>query len=145
MSDDLDAAKARAAAHPDDVEAQIACAYAHDRVGLEAEAVRYYERAWALGVPEPGRRGFIVGFGSTLRNVGRADEAVALLADAVQAYPDYPALHAFLSLALFSAGHPRAALATMLGCALDAARPGAFDRFDRALTEYYRELLEPAQ
>jgi tetratricopeptide (TPR) repeat protein len=141
MSDDLDAAKARAAAHPDDVEAQIACAYAHDRVGLESEAVRYYDRAWALGIPEPGRRGFIVGYGSTLRNVGRADEAVAILAEAVQTYPDYPALHAFLALALFSAGHPRAALAAMLGTALDVSRPGVFDGYERALTEYHQELL----
>ena len=144
MSDDLEKAKARAAAHPGDVEAQIACAYAHDRVGLEAEAVRYYERAWALGVPEPERRGFLVGFGSTLRNVGRADEAVALLAEAVQAYPDYPALHAFLSLALFSAGHPRAALATMLGVALDLAGPRGFDGYERALAEYHQELLAAA-
>jgi tetratricopeptide (TPR) repeat protein len=122
----------------------MACAYAHDRVGLEAEAIRYYERAWALGVPEPQRKGFIVGFGSTLRNVGRADEAVALFAEAVQAYPDYPPLHAFLSLALFSAGHPRAALATMLGVALDLAGKTGFDGYERALGEYHQELLAAA-
>lgn len=136
-----DAARARAAARPADVEAQIAAAYACDAEGLEAEAVRYYERAWALGVPEDQRRRFLVGFGSTLRNVGRADEAVALLADAIQSYPDYAPLQAFLALALFASGHPRAALAAMLGAALDVAAPGAFDGYERALTEYHQELL----
>lgn len=29
----------------------------------------------------------------------------------------------------------------MLGCALEAARPTAFDRYERALGEYHRELL----
>jgi predicted Zn-dependent protease len=144
MSDDLDKAKARAAAHPDDVEAQIACAYAHDRVGLEAEAIRYYERAWALGVPEPGRKGFIVGFGSTLRNVGRAEDAVNVLAEAIAGDPHYPPYAAFLALALADTGHPKAALATLLGCALDAARDDAFDGYQRALAAYHRELLENA-
>ena len=53
-----------------------------------------------------------------------------------------PPFAAFLALALGSAGHHSAALATMLGCALDVARPDAFDRYGRALTAYHRELLE---
>lgn len=71
------------------------------------------------------------------------DDAVAILAEAVAAYPDYPALQAFLSLALFSAGHPRAALAAMLGVVLDVA-PEKLDGYDRALTEYHQELLAAA-
>jgi tetratricopeptide (TPR) repeat protein len=127
---------------PDDVAAQIAAAYEHDRRGDEHGAIRFYERAWQLGVPEPERRGFLVGFGSTLRNVGRADDAVAILSEAVRDDPGYAPLQAFLALALFSAGHPRAALAAMLGVTLEVARPGALDRFERALTHYHRELLE---
>lgn len=121
-------------------EDEMARAYALDREGREREAIVHYERAWALGVPEPERRRFLVGFGSTLRNVGRADDAVALLTEAVAADPDYPALHAFLALALLSAGHPKAALATMLGVALDVGG-AAFDGYDRALTAYHQELL----
>ena len=124
------------------VEELIAKAYEHDREGREREAVKFYDQAWKAGVPEPQRKRFIVGYGSTLRNVGRAEEAVAILGEAVAAYPDYPALVAFLALALADAGHPKAALATMLGCALDAAKPGAFDGYDRALGEYHRELLD---
>ena len=123
-----------------EVEVEIEKAYALDREGREREAIVHYERAWALGVPEEARRRFLVGFGSTLRNVGRADEAVAVLTEAVAAYPDYPALHAFLALALLSAGHAKAAVATMLGVTLDLGG-AAFDGFDVALTEYHHELL----
>lgn len=126
-----------------EVEDAIAQAYACDRAGDEHAAIRHYDRAWQLGVPEPARRRFLVGYGSTLRNVGRADDAVAILAEAIQADPDYAPLQAFLALALFSAGQPRAALATMLGLTLDLAGD-RLDGYDRALTEYHHELLTAA-
>ena len=138
----LAAARAFVAEQPGDVLANIEAAYAHDRAGREHDAIRFYEIAHRLGVPAAERRHFLVGFGSTLRNVGRADDAVGVLAQAVADDPEYAPFAAFLALALCSAGHSRAALATLLGCALDVARPGAFDRYERALTEYHRELLE---
>ena len=117
-------------------------AYALDKAGDERGAVKHYDAAWALGVPADQEKRFLVGYGSTLRNVGRADDAVAILAAAVERHPDYPALAAFLALALVDAGHPRPALATMLGVVLDL-HAGALDGYERALTEYQRELLGP--
>ena len=64
------------------VRARIAAAFAADRIGDERAAIVHYDAAWALGVPEDVRRRFLVGYGSTLRNVGRADDAVALLSEA---------------------------------------------------------------
>ena len=136
------AARAYVVDHADDVLAQIEAAYGNDRAGDERTAIVHYEAAHRLGVPAALRRRFFVGFGSTLRNVGRAEDAVTVLAEAVENEPHYPAYAAFLALALGDAGHPKAALATMLGCVLDAARDGAFDGYERALGEYHRELLE---
>src|SRR5262245_51110787 len=99
----------------------MAAAYACDRIGLERDAIVHYERAWHLGVPAAERPGFLVGFGSTLRNVGRAEDAVARLAEATIEYPDDPSLRAFLALALHSTGQSALALATMLEAALAAA------------------------
>ena len=93
--------------------------------------------------PRTSGGGSRIGYGSTLRNVGRADDAVGVLAQAVHDDPGYPAFAAFLALALADAGQPKAALATMLGCALDAARPDVFDGFERALGAYHQQLLEP--
>jgi predicted Zn-dependent protease len=128
----------------DEVRQALAAAYAADRAGDAHAAIRLYECARQLGVPEDARRAFTVGYGSTLRDVGRADEAVAVVARAVAEDPEFAPFPAFLALALASAGHPAAALATMLGCALDAARPGAFAPYDRALGAYHRELLDAA-
>jgi predicted Zn-dependent protease len=129
----------------DKVEELIAAAYAHDKADDEPGAIKFYDAAYRLGVPEQHRRRFLVGYGSTLRNVGRAEEAVAILAQALADDPDYPAFTAFLALALADVGHPKAALATMLGVALDVARPGVFDGYERALGEYHRLLLEESQ
>jgi predicted Zn-dependent protease len=102
------------------------------------------EKAYALdgaaGVPAELRRRFLVGYGSTLRNVGRVDEAVTLLTEAMAEDPHYPAYGAFLGLALLSAGHPRAAVATLLDVIIEQAKP-ALDGFHRALGEYQQLLL----
>jgi tetratricopeptide (TPR) repeat protein len=128
---------------PSDVETLIEKAFAHDREGRERQAIRYYDLAYQLGVPADKRRPFLVGYGSTLRNVGRSDDAVGVLAQAIADDPGYPPFVAFLGLALLEAGHPREAIATLLGCALDVAPPRTFDGFERALGEYQRKLLDP--
>jgi tetratricopeptide (TPR) repeat protein len=128
----------------DDVRELIARAYAYDRNGDEHAAIRCYDEANARGVPSDERRRFTIGYGSTLRNVGRADDAVAVLARAIADDPDYPAFAPFLALALADAGHPRAALATMLGCVLDIASPGTLGGYERALGEYHKALLHAA-
>lgn len=138
----LVAAKQLVAERPSDPLAQIEAAYGHDRNNLEREAIRHYDEAYRLGVPDAMKRRFLVGYGSTLRNVGRIDDAVAILGQAVADDPGYHAYGAFLALALLSAGHPKAALAAMLGVTLEVAKPGSFDGYERALGEYHKELLE---
>lgn len=142
----LAAALALAARWPSEPVARIEAAYALDRCGDEIAAVRHYDAAWQLGVPADRRRRFVVGYGSTLRNVGRSEEAIVLLTDEVSRDPDYPALSAFLALALHSSGHGSAALATMLGCVLDVAARATsgnpLDGYQRALGDYYRELID---
>ncbi len=144
MDTDLDLILARADAAPDDVEARIAAAYGLDRAGREQEAIVHYDAAWRLGVPDDRRRRFLVGYGSTLRNIGRLEESVAILGDASNADPRYPPFKAFLALALHSSGERAAALATMLDALLDVDDGCSLDGYDKALIEYQRELLEDA-
>jgi len=144
MTTELDQTLARAAASPSDAEARMAAAYACDRVGREAEAIVHYDAAWALGVPAAERRRFLVGYGSTLRTVGRLDESVAILGDAVAAEPDYAPYKVFLGLALHSSGQHAAAAATLLGAVLDCHGGARLDGFERAVAEYQQELLDRA-
>lgn len=133
---------ATASARPNDVAAQIAAAYACDRAGDEVRAVTFYDAAWRLGVPASERGEFAVGYGSTLRNVGRSDDARAVLRARLDEAPDDAAARCFLALALHSAGRRDAALAEMLEVALavDAAPSGELARYRRALEHYCKEL-----
>lgn len=125
---------------PNDVRARMLAAYTSDRLGMEHDSIVHYEIAWALGVPDGERVEFLLGYGSSLRNVGRNQEAVERLREALRERPESPALLAFLSLALLGSGNSAAAIATMLKSALLAARPGGFEGYERALGEYQQEL-----
>lgn len=142
MTTELDGILARAAAAPSDVATRIAAAYACDRVGRETDAIGHYDAAWALGVPDADRRRFVVGYGSTLRNVGRVEESVAVLGEAIAADPGYAPFKVFLGLALHSAGEHAAAAAALLDAILDLDGGARLDGFERAVGEYQRELLD---
>ncbi len=133
--------RALAAAYPTDVAAQLEAAYACDRHGEEIDAIRYYDAAWQLGVPGADRRKFLVGYGSTLRNVGRIAESIELLRAAAAEMPELPAFPAFLALALHSAGrHDEAMVAALDAVLRTNAATGTLGGYDRALRHYRDEL-----
>ena len=113
-ADDFTTALEAARARPDDVRAQMAAAYACDRAGDEARAVTFYDAAWRLGVPAAERTDFVIGYGSTLRNVRRVDESLSVLAELIALEPHNHAARCFHALSLHSAGHDGLALAEML-------------------------------
>ena len=110
----------------------------HDRAGREAEAIPCYETALAEGLSDPERPRALLGLGSSLRNVGRHDDAVAVLRGAVADYPRHAALRFFLALALRSAGHEQEAFRTLGEIVGDEA---GLDGYDRAVA-YYLEHLD---
>ncbi len=112
-------------------------AAAHDRAGREAEAVPEYEEALRLGLPEEVERRALLGLGSSLRNVERYDDAVAVLEDACGRFPNDHALRAFRALAMSSAGRCEQALGDALLLVAEQVELGGYER---ALREYAQEL-----
>lgn len=134
-------ARALAAAHPTVVAVQLEAAYACDRYGEEADAIHYYDAAYKLGVPPADRKKFLVGYGSTLRNVGRIAESIEHLTAAAAEMPDVAALPAFLALSLHSAGRHGEAIVAALDAVLRTnATSNALDGYERALRHYRDEL-----
>jgi catechol 2,3-dioxygenase-like lactoylglutathione lyase family enzyme len=86
----------------------------HDSAGREEEAIPPYEQALAAGLAGELRARCLLQLGSSLRNVGRLDEAVSLLQSARSEFPEFRPLRAFLALALHSAGRDREALRVLL-------------------------------
>jgi tetratricopeptide (TPR) repeat protein len=135
------AARALAAAEPTAVEAQLEAAYACDRYGEESDAITYYDAAWRLGVPAADRKKFLLGYGSTLRNVGRLDESIERFRAAAEEMPDFPAYRAFLALSLHSAGRHDEAIVAAFDAVLQMNEAtNALDGYQRALRHYRDEI-----
>ncbi|MFK4484901.1 tetratricopeptide repeat protein [Curtobacterium sp. AB7] len=113
---------------------------ANDSGGHEAEADVHYAAATAAGLADvdPARAAqMVVQHASTLRNLDRVDEAIAMLRDA----PEHPSTGAapkvFLALALHSAGRHDEALRV----AIEAVEP-TLPRYHRSVRAYAAALTE---
>ncbi len=112
----------------------------HDSAGRAEEAIPHYERALVLGLPDALVPRALVQLGSSLRNVGRNDEAIALFDDAVARFPDDAALRLFRAFALATGGRDREALVDVLDLARTRIAAPEIDRYRRSLEGYTREL-----
>lgn len=113
---------------------------ARDSAGLEAEAEPRYRRALELGLAGRARVEALIQLASTVRNLGRPREAIALL-DGLDAEAGdlADAVVAFRALAQIDAGDARAAASAALG-ALAAHLP----QYGRSLAAYAHELAGDA-
>ncbi|MFF9805499.1 tetratricopeptide repeat protein [Streptomyces coeruleorubidus] len=120
-----------------------ACAW--DSTGHSDKAVPLYREALGLGLadvsPYKARRTKIQ-LASSLRNIGRAEEGVALLTPELDAPSDEldDPVRATLALCLSSLGRDREALSLALG-ALAPHLP----RYQRSMANYARLLVEPGE
>ena len=123
-------------------DARIAYEYAgtHDSAGHEAEAVPLYEEALRLGLREPLRHRAQLQLASSLRNLGRHDEALAVVEDVAARYPESVGVAAFRALVTHDAGEPTLALRDLLATLVTTSTDPDVERYRRALTAYATEL-----
>lgn len=140
---DRDALLALAARHPQDPAVAYQTAWLHDRLGLEAEAVPFYETALAVGgLDDEDRLGAHTGLASTYRVLGRYDDALAAFDRALAEYPGDPALTAFRAIALHNLGRSGDAVADLLKLLTATSSAPAVARYRRALDHYADHLDE---
>ncbi|MCK6065543.1 MULTISPECIES: tetratricopeptide repeat protein [Microbacterium] len=124
----------------DDPRALYERAGARDSAGMEEDAEPLYRAALRGPLAPDVRTQAVIQLASTLRNLGRVDEALGLL-EAEYAHTEGTALHdavaAFLALALVSAGESERAAAV----ALQALAPH-LPRYTRSVTGYAREIAD---
>ena len=143
--DQLDQARtqllALGADFPDDAEIAYQTAWVHDRLGLEAAAVPFYEHALASGLAPEHRIGAYVGLGSTYRVLGRYEEARSTLRRGLTEFPDNAALRTFLAMTLYNLGSAHDALGLTLRVLAQTSGDTDVQRYRRAI-EYYAGDLD---
>jgi thioredoxin-like negative regulator of GroEL len=112
-------------------------ASAFDSTGDPDRAASLYRAALDEGLTGERRRRAIIQMASSLRNLGKAEDAVALLTAELDAASDAldGAVRAFLALALVDVGREREAVGVAL-TALSEYLP----RYNRSLAHYARDL-----
>ena len=108
-----------------------------DSTGHSDLAVPLYRQALALGLRGERRRRAVIQMASSLRNIGRAPESVALLTAERDAGSDDldDAVDAFLALALVDTGREREAVSIAL-----TALARHLIRYQRSLANYAQQL-----
>jgi tetratricopeptide (TPR) repeat protein len=110
---------------------------AHDSTGHGEQAAPLYRQALAAGLDGGRRRRAVIQLASTLRNLGQAEESVALLAAEREAASDEldDAVAAFLALALVDTRREKEAAALAL-----ATLSRHLPRYQRSLANYAEAL-----
>ena len=124
---------------PGDAIALFELASANDSTGHAQQAAPLYRQALAAGLTGERRRRAVIQLASTLRNLGQAEESVALLTAEREAGSDDldDAVAAFLALALIDTGREREAAALAL-----AALSRHLTRYNRSLANYAKALSD---
>lgn len=125
---------------PEDGAALFEWASALDFTGREDRAEPYYRQALAAGLDQYRRPRAVIQLASTVRNLGRPHESIAILrAEIANSEPDGldDARSAFLALALADAGRPAEAVVVLLD-----ALAGHLADYRRAVTFYTGELRD---
>lgn len=125
---------------PDDPQVAIQTAWTHDSLGLEEEAVPHYEAALAAGLPDDQARGAYLGFGSTLRTLGRDAESERVFREGIERFPDFLPLRVFNAMLEYNLGRPRDAVFALIEVLLKATDDPTILRYRRSLGGYAEDL-----
>lgn len=120
------------------VQYEVACV--HDALGLEREAVPFYQAAIRAGLEGDNLRGAYLGLGSTFRALGRYEEAAATLDEGLRHFPEANELRVFQAMANYNLERYHEAIATLLHVILDTSADPAVQSYARALRFYAADL-----
>lgn len=129
--------------HPDDPHVLYEVGGAYDTAGEEETAAGYYERALDAGLSDDTLRRCLLQYGSTLRNLGRFDESLAVLDRALALFPGSESVRVWHALSLHAAARSDAAVAELMEVAADGFRTPDLQRYEAAIrgnAAYLRSL-----
>lgn len=124
-----------------DAELLYQLAWTHDVLGLEREAVPFYERSLTLGLPSEQRVGALLGLGSTYRTLGEYENSKAILERAVREYPENKEFPVFLAMTMHNLGDHSLAMGMLLKLLAETSADEGIRSYSKAIS-YYSDKLE---
>lgn len=125
---------------PNIAEINYQLAWTCDVLGKEAEALPFYEKSVALGLPENELSGALLGLGSTLRQLGQLERSAEVLRSGQTQFPDNREFDIFLALTLHDLGQPSEALRISLEALCDTTDDPGLTAYQRAIRFHANKL-----
>ncbi|MEY3774795.1 MAG: hypothetical protein RLZZ129_1575 [Verrucomicrobiota bacterium] len=129
----LDLLKQLDARFPNVAEINYQLAWTCDVLGHETEALPFYEKAVALGLPPNELSGALLGLGSTLRNLGQHERSAEVLRSGRAQFPDNREFDVFLALTLHDLGRHTEATKLLLEVIADTSDDPGLTAYQRAI------------
>ncbi|CAM3598855.1 tetratricopeptide repeat protein [Paenibacillus lupini] len=116
------------------------CAWIHDVLGLEREAIPYYQKSLELGLKEEERKGALLGLGSTYRTLGMYDEARLIFEGAIKEYPDRREFQVFHAMVLYNQNAFSEAMSVLLKQLAETSKDEGIQDYSKAILFYSDKL-----
>ncbi|MFZ0015509.1 MAG: tetratricopeptide repeat protein [Acidimicrobiia bacterium] len=118
----------------------LQCAWIHDKLGLESEAVPFYEQALEGGLEGDDLRAALLGLGSTYRALGRYPESLRTLERGSAEFPHEHAMSVFRAMALYNNGLTKEGCQLLLTVLIETTSDDSIVSYRGAIEEYARDL-----
>lgn len=125
---------------PDDPMINYHCAWSFDALGLEKDAVQYYEKAIAIGLPDEELRGAYLGLGSTYRTLGEYEKSKKTFEEGLDKFPQDEAMKVFYAMTLYNMKEYSKAMEILLFCIAETSYDENINRYKRAIKFYANKL-----
>lgn len=122
--------------HPHDPQINYQCAWAHDVLGREKEAIPFYEKAIRRGLKGKDLEGALIGLGSSYRYLGQYEKAIKTLRRATAKFPGNGAAQVFLAMSLYNEGQHGQAIELLLKNLAETSSNPSIASYKRAILFY---------
>ncbi|MDN4083881.1 tetratricopeptide repeat protein [Paenibacillus polymyxa] len=126
---------------PKEAELWYQTAWTHDVLGMEREAVPFYEKSLGMALAADSRRGAILGLSSTYRVIGDYAKAKAWLDTGMNEFPDYRPFRVFYAMVLYNLGEHGKAMEGLLMELAETTADITLQEYSRAI-QYYADKLD---
>jgi len=120
------------------VQYRTACVY--DFLGMERDAVPYYQAAIANDLPDPDLRAAYLGLGSTYRTLGQYAESKKTLQEGLNRFPEANEMKIFLAMTLYNLGENHEAVSSLLKVIVKNTPDDDIKNYERAILFYADDL-----
>ena len=125
---------------PEDPQVNYQCAWIHDLLGLEREAIPFYEKAIQTGLSGNDLKSALLGMGSTYRCIGEYHRSIETFQHALNLFPDSREFKVFLGMAYYNIGEFSKAMELLLTSLADTSNDEGILRYQRAIRFYSDKL-----